>query len=318
VFAVIIFFVISGYFVAMSWSREPRALRYWKKRALRIFPALFVVVAVTVLVIGPLDTSLSFGDYMSDSQTWSYWKNALLAFGIQLHLPGVFASHISAVVNGSLWTLPAEMMMYGTIFIAGVGLRGFGRSAYPALAAIFGVLWWVDPGSADDTSRLAFELGVYFFVASTIYSFDLVSRLPRNWVVACAVIVALASIHGENLTRPLLWVAFPVIVLRFGALASPAGRGVASMGDISYGVYLWAFPIQQIVIGHTLASTGFWGSMLLAALGTAVLGLASWHLVERPALRLRGRSTLSQKDSTVSAAHRSKEGRARTRVDGPD
>ncbi len=61
------------------------------------------------------------------------------------------------------------------------------------------------------------------------------------------------------------------------------------MGDISYGVYLWAFPIQQIVIAHLLGLVGFWVSMLLAAIVTTALALASWHFVERPALRLRNR-----------------------------
>ncbi len=101
--------------------------------------------------------------------------------------------------------------------------------------------------------------------------------------------VVLAAAQAGPQTKLLLWIFFPLVVLGLGALPSALGKRVAAMGDISYGVYLWAFPIQQIVIAHLLGLVVFWSSMLLASIVTTALALASWHFIERPALRLRTR-----------------------------
>jgi len=287
VFAVTVFFVISGYFVALSWDREPDPVRYWKKRVLRILPALAVVVGISILIIGPAETNLSLGDYATNAATWSYWRNAVLVLGIQFDLPGVFTARPMSAVNLSLWSLPIELIMYVSIVIAGIALRRFSRWAYPVLATIFALAWWIIPGDQFGTTLQTFNLGVFFLGGAAIYSFGLLRRITPAFLAVCVVVVVLAAALDGPQTKLLLWIFFPMVVLGLGALPSALGKRVAAMGDISYGVYLWAFPIQQIVIAHLLGLVGFWASMLLAAIVTTALALASWHFIERPALRLR-------------------------------
>ena len=291
VFAVTVFFVVSGYFVALSWDRDPDPLRYWKKRALRILPALVVVVGISILIIGPAETNLSLGDYATNAATWSYWRNAVLVLGIQFDLPGVFTAKPMSAVNLSLWSLPIELIMYVSVVIAGIALRRFSRWAYPVLATIFALAWWIIPGDEFGTTLQTFNLGVFFLAGAAIYSFGLLKRITPTFLAVCVVVVVLAAAQDGPQTKLLLWVFFPLVVLGLGALPSALGKRVAAMGDISYGVYLWAFPIQQIVIAHLFGFVGFWVSMLLAAIVTAALALASWHFVERPALRLRDRAS---------------------------
>lgn len=302
VFAVTVFFVISGYFVALSWDREPDPVRYWKKRALRILPALVVVVGISILIIGPAETNLSLGDYATNAATWSYWRNAVLVLGIQFDLPGVFTAKPMSAVNLSLWSLPIELIMYVSIVIAGIALRRFSRWAYPVLATIFALAWWIIPGDQFGTTLQTLNLGVFFLAGAAIYSFGLLRRITPSFLAVCVVVVVLAAALDGPQTKLLLWIFFPMVVLGLGALPSALGKRVAAMGDISYGVYLWAFPIQQIVIAHLLGLVGFWVSMLLAAIVTTALALASWHLVERPALRLRDRG--NTRPETVPADER--------------
>lgn len=106
-----IFFIIGGYLIARSWMRGPDFAKYICRRIFRIFPALFFCVCITVFLVGPLATSLTLGEYFSDRLTWKYLMNIFLSTNHAL--PGVFADNpYPAAVNGSLWSLPVEFMMY--------------------------------------------------------------------------------------------------------------------------------------------------------------------------------------------------------------
>ena len=110
-FAVKVFFVISGFLITASWLSDPSPFRYFAKRALRIFPALAVVVAVSALVLGPLVTTLPLSSYFASPQVPAYFSN--IALRPVYYLPGVFDRlPYPGAVNGSLWSLPAEFAMY--------------------------------------------------------------------------------------------------------------------------------------------------------------------------------------------------------------
>lgn len=117
--AVYVFFAISGFLITTSWFRSPHPLRYLRNRALRIFPALVLVVIATVFVIGPLVTSSP--DYLGEPATWSYLGN--IALVAQYELPGVFQANPVTAVNGSLWTLGAEFACYLGVLAVGLLLR---------------------------------------------------------------------------------------------------------------------------------------------------------------------------------------------------
>ena len=122
-----IFFSISGYLVCDSWLRSPHLPTFLLKRALRIVPALFVCVALTALVLGPLTTTLPMAKYFGHHQTWGYFLNDLLY--LKLNLPGVFAARrLGGAVNGSLWSLFPEVLCYMVIPLVWLAPR-FGRIA---------------------------------------------------------------------------------------------------------------------------------------------------------------------------------------------
>ena len=134
---VLMFFAMSGFLVTRSWTSQPEPGAYALKRALRLFPALIVVVVLTALVLGPLVTTLPVGRYLAAPGTYLYVVKCSLLWTFQNQLPGVFAGNVyPAAVNGSLWTLPVEALAYAVV--AGVGLTVGLRRAWPALAAIIG------------------------------------------------------------------------------------------------------------------------------------------------------------------------------------
>jgi len=121
-FAVMIFFVISGFLVTKSASERTMG-DYFAARALRILPALACVVVFTILVIGPILTTLPLGDYFRDRWTRSYLTN-ILVFGIQYDLPSTTTRLLyPGAINGSLWTLSLECGFYvvlGVLFFFGL------------------------------------------------------------------------------------------------------------------------------------------------------------------------------------------------------
>lgn len=120
---VAIFFVISGYLITASYLRRGDWRDYAICRVLRIMPAYAVVIALSVLVLGPLVSRLSFVDYFTTSQTWEYLRG-VFPFALHYALPGVFLENpYPLTVNGSLWTIPVEIAMYLLVGVLGVSGR---------------------------------------------------------------------------------------------------------------------------------------------------------------------------------------------------
>lgn len=116
---VFIFFTISGYLVSESWDRDPHLLRFFQRRLLRILPGLAVCVLLTVGVLGPLLTTLPLADYFSNPHTLGYLRT--IGLYITYYLPGVFdGNRYPNAVNGSLWSLPVEFLMYIVVALVGV------------------------------------------------------------------------------------------------------------------------------------------------------------------------------------------------------
>jgi len=287
-----IFFVISGYLVAQSWMRDPNPARFLRRRLLRVMPGLVAVVALTTLVLGPLLTRLPLPAYFADARTLLYLAN--VAFYPADQLPGVFAANTAPnEVNGSLWSLPAEISMYLLLpLAAGVTYaltRGYRLFAIGALLFACVALFIALP-STDLATWIVYGTRVWawfsvapFFLIGACYAFCGWDRaLDRR--VALALLAALLFAPATPiLTECLLLAALPYIVLAFGTAPAPLRGALTRHGDYSYGLYLYAFPIQQtlVAIGTPGGALGNFVSATVLAGGCAVV---SWHLIERPAL----------------------------------
>ena len=287
--AVGIFFTISGYLVTASLVSRPSLADFALARARRIYPGLWVAIALTVFVLGAGFTTLDLDDYLSHSRTWFYvLKNGTLLFGFVDRLPGVFADlPYPGVVNGSLWTLPIEVRLYVALAAVQAALlwwrrRRPGAPIGPVLVAmaascVVTVAWQ----GADSSSALRFS--AMFFVGAVLQLYR--HRIPFS-VPGLAAGVALLAVG--SIDTGLFALAFvsagAYVVLCLAYLPGGWLRRYNRLGDYSYGLYIYAFPVQQLVV---LAMPGIGVAALFAAsaAGTLVLAVLSWHLVESPVLR---------------------------------
>lgn len=287
-FGVCVFFAISGYLIAGSWQRNRAPLLYLKSRALRIFPALIVVVVLTIVLIGPIATARPFPDYWRDPLTSHYLVNILL-FG-QYDLPGVFdgAAHTRSAVNGSLWTLGVEFTCYLGLLALLWGLPKLRAIPLVVAAAATGLVALLAPSQpALMFLEPSMQMATFFFVAAAIR----VGLAPK-WIRLAPAVVALmcwlvASTLAPALSWPLGWLLLTYAAIGIGSANLPVLRRAGRFGDYSYGLYLWAFPVQQLVVGFLRIDSLVVNIIVVSAI-TLPLAFASWHLVEKRALALKG------------------------------
>ncbi|MCZ7447478.1 acyltransferase [Agrobacterium rhizogenes] len=292
--AVKVFFVISGYLISESWVRDPNVVRYLLRRSLRIFPALIILCLVTVLLVGPTLTVLPVSTYFAKSGTWSYfWNVGLLP---NYSLPGMFASNIYPnAVNGSLWTLPVEFLMY--LIMPLVLLLPMSRYAVvvAALALSAASVWFTrihipdaPPVFWGTNSLNALEMAPYFLWGAA-YRLWCKRGQYLNLQVAVLMLLLLPLLATDWLRSEVVaLIVVPYLTLAFGHAAQPVFAWLERYGDFSYGAYLYGFLCQQIV-AHFLPSANHWLNFFLAVAPTLLLGVLSWKLIEEPALKLKPR-----------------------------
>ena len=279
--AVVTFFFISGFLVTMSWNRLQNPVEFVIHRIFRIWPALIaallftVAIAFIVSVAEPMQTLRSGWQY--------FWGNLPLINGIQFQIDGAFQDHPNTSVNGSLWSLEWEIFCYITLLLAAIS--GILSNAWRAMlvsllvmVSIF-IMTQLDLSLFDgipDHAMVLFcfslgtfsyylynELGgralwkLYFFLAILFALFGSVF-MPLAYIFAAAGIVALISF--DNILKP----------------------GDMKL-DLSYGVYIFAFPIQQFMV-YLLPNQSPLMNFLLTMPVLLVIAYLSWTLIEKPSI----------------------------------
>jgi peptidoglycan/LPS O-acetylase OafA/YrhL len=292
--AVDAFFVISGYLVLKSLFSRGSVGAFVLARGLRIFPGLFVCSLFSAFVAGSALTALPTRDYLRNGAVYRYVFEHTQLFdflNIPDGLPGVFQKNpIPNMVNASLWTLPAEVWLYAAVAVlALIGVMER-RRWFDFLAGGVVVIYVSSQVVGFVTSEAIANMlrfsGCFFMGALCCMHGD---RIPVSWTLlgAGALLAGLAWPLGLIRAVVPLWLAYSLFVLAL----LPKGRLLAynRLGDYSYGVYIYAYPVQQSLLAlfpgfhplcHFLAST----------LCTLPLAVLSWYLIERPALSLKDKS----------------------------
>lgn len=302
--AVFVFFSISGFLIAKSWMAEPVVSRFAVKRAARILPGLAFVVAALVFIIGPIATSLPAGEYFSSPDTWRFLLNI---FFMSQHgeLAGVFADNpFPHRVDNSLWTLGFEAACYAGIALLGV-MRALNWRVLLAAALLLQLIGGVASlryyGAAGDALFKMTMLAPHFIVGAAFAT--LAGAIPLNARLAAlsAIALVLAAVFGPFIFIFSFCGTYLVLYVAFADLG-PLAR-IGKFGDFSYGVYLWGWPAQQIA-QSAFRPDDWLGNLCLGAPLALLFAVASWRLVEKPALALKAISPRSRRRRREDAGQR--------------
>lgn len=293
-----VFFALSGFLVYGSAIRSKGIKTFFANRGLRLLPALSVEVALSALILGPLVTELPLHAYFSDPQFFRYFGN--IVGEVTFALPGVFPHNPwPDMVNANLWTLPPELGCYLLMLAAlASGLTGrkrlLGVLALAALAAIT-VAEIAAPQLLPvkaDSSHFTGWFIVFLFVAGAAFyaNADLIPLHPLFFLLAGAVYWALMlsgvlqGIAGFFLCYCMVFIG----MTRFDWFDRRLKM------DLSYGTYLYGFPITQALVFVLQPMLHDYGVLtqyvvtlpILIGL-TMIFASTSWTFIEKPALSLR-------------------------------
>jgi peptidoglycan/LPS O-acetylase OafA/YrhL len=290
--AVQVFFILSGILVAQSYERSRSLLDFAAARVLRIFPALIVCVALTALVLGPVVSICPIQDYFASSAALRYILKTLSLSTGSAPLPGVFTSlPLAGNVNSSLWTLKYEVVCYALLACAGLtGLfrRRWRAGAAMVLALFLVLIFAIDP---KDAESFGFSDNLRYF--AEYFGTGVFAYLIRDRLIISGALIApfalffwasLGTRFGEFATALCLgYVVLWAASKSFGPL-----RSLCNRIDLSFGVYIFAGPIQQALIDAVPSQA----PLVIAVLAACIvfpMALLSWVFIEHPALRLRSR-----------------------------
>ena len=279
------FFALSGFLVTGSLVRT-RLHQFVTLRVLRLAPALAAEVALSALIQGALFTNLPLRDYLTSPELLSYFGNILGL--VHFTLPGVFEHNpVPRVVNSQLWTIPFELECYVSLVIVSLlmGLRH--RRVFVALLVLFSLAATVGAFVTNSISPSAPPQGrvlvVAFLAGVGVHLYR--DRIPYSSVVG--VVAAIASIALLQIPDAAYLAVFPVAYLTvwIGLMRPPR----IGFGDLSYGIYLFHFPVEQ-TIARLFPGVGCWWRMTLMALPPTLLcAWLSWNLIEQPILSRKKR-----------------------------
>ena len=288
IYGVFVFLIISGFLVTRSLTHSSSLRHFAWKRFLRIYPALAVCAIVSAFVIAPFFSEISVGRYLSSFSGEKYVAKVLLLYDVsEIHTVKFYdqePQRLGYYVNGSLWTIASEIYCYLLLFF----FAALDLACIPiALLGLFGgaLLEWSRVVSLP-VSEVAINL--FYTVPSfcagvAMYFIHTKLRFSRVVALGCLGGMLLLAPTGYLLVVFPFLAAYPVIYL--GMSSTITLGNAAKFGDLSYGTYLYGWPIEQVVRSVVGASASGWGIFLISI--ALLCGWLSWHFVEKRAHTLK-------------------------------
>ena len=295
--AVAIFFSISGYFMPESFKRSGNFIEFSKRRLRRLLPAMIVCSFLTTYVLGAVYTSAPKWDYITSEFAWVTFLKYSAFLGQAI--PGVFASYIYPnAINGSLWTLPIELVCYVAIGVA----LSFSQSWKVILAlfaaSVMGTASLVHTGTGFSFYGVPLNylctLGICFS-GGALLSVTKAAWYPNRLLLLMFGVAGMFLMPGKLEYSVLGTLGITLVVAVIGE--SSGEKLVNGKFDISYGMYIYGFPIQQIVINEV--THRFWLGMAISFILASVAGYLSYRFVERPFLRKSPKARASRDATAV-------------------
>jgi peptidoglycan/LPS O-acetylase OafA/YrhL len=292
--AVDAFFMLSGYLIVQSWDRLPKAMPYLQKRILRIYPGFLVASLVCAILVGPLGADPL--RYVAAFDISAFATGALLLQPPVV--PPVFQGTALPKMNLSMWTISHEFVCYLLVLVAGKSGALRIRHFWLALTlVVFGILV-LSRLLHFDASFL--RLPSFFLSGGCFYIYREQIRLDGR--IALALTAALTACMFSWSACELALATAGCYVLIYLATRSSASLGRFNrLPDVSYGVYLYAWPIQKLLIWH-IPGISPWLVFAIAAPAALALGALSWFAIEKPALRFKRQATPAADPQAGSAA----------------
>jgi peptidoglycan/LPS O-acetylase OafA/YrhL len=292
------FFIISGYLITKSFLSSPSLFDYAKRRVLRIYPAFIVCFCLCLLVLAPL-VGAGLSVFHPAALARSFVRMMLL---FHPNAEGAFPGMPLPALNGSMWSIPYEFQCY--ILVIFLGAAGFLRGplryillvAVLAAVTIFGIADYRTSHSVFGVtiggSRYLYLQTFPMFLAGTLFLLFQRHVVYNHALAAAAAVLLITSLFFQSLVAFAL-AAFGGYLIFWFALHCPVLpiSRFTNKTDLSYGIYLYAWPIQSTIAFVTARSISPWALSIASLALAAGAAWVSWTFIEKPALALAHRKS---------------------------
>ncbi|HHQ6623811.1 TPA: acyltransferase family protein [Serratia fonticola] len=297
--AVKVFFFISGILVTNSLITRNSVFHFVVSRTFRILPGLFFVVFLSSFLIGPIFSTLSLREYLFSSEVYSYFINNIL-LDTKYFLPGVFEANKYGV-NGSLWTIRYEIIAYIILlafFLVGTNKKRL-ISSLTCIVIIIepvtpfkGFLFATSDNNAIYLLAPCFALGSLVAINKDYY---------KSTMFVPMVLFAIQFLFSDEVIKASL-MCFSMCLLSLHIASLNLAKKIKIHNDISYGVYLWGFPVQQILSQYF--DFVFIVNVILSIATAMIIAFISWQFIEKPAIELGKRITNKYSFYKIKSTHK--------------
>jgi peptidoglycan/LPS O-acetylase OafA/YrhL len=285
------FFVISGYLIFQSMERSRSWIDYFWKRFLRLFPALFAVLLLTIVLAPFLYTGTI--SYWHNKTVWTYIPSNLSLYFMQYSIDGVLADNpYPSAINGNLWTITYEFTMY--VFLSFLIFFRQTEKIVKWLVVIgFAFLVIANTFFVESLGKYHYllsakellELGGFFMAGAVLAVLRIEKSKYHLPVFLLALSLIIVGIYFDFFQQIKL-ISFPIAVIILAVNPLPYINAIGDkIGDVSYGIYIFSFPVQQVLMHYFRLN--HIELMLYGFLISFVLGFISWHIIEKRALQLK-------------------------------
>lgn len=298
---VAIFFFLSGLLVTNSLLTKQKVVPWALARIMRIMPAFLVTILAAVFIIGPAFTTLPISDYFRSGQTWRFFfRNIFL--NIEYMLPGVWGDRVYSGFNGSAWSIPFEVGCYIFLVFSFIMCRRLKLSHW-----IFVIIALIFAFIPEQFVEKALGVNYTIIVRGDIFCFVIGSLMAiykdkiriDHTVVIVLLLVCVLFWRCSNIIY-YLFPAATAIILLYATSLKPLVK-LHLKHDISYGVYLWHWPVLEILYTW-LNGINYWLFFSTAAVAVTIVAYASARLVEEPCIKLGrklGKREINIKDNSI-------------------
>ncbi len=284
------FFIISGYFIFKSLQRSKSLLDYYKKRFLRLFPALIIVLILT-LFLAPI-IYVNKTPFLQNIEALTYLPYNLSLYGFQSGIKGIFDTNSYHSINGSLWTIRYEFTLYVALSIL-YCMKNKKKALTFLLSLAFFIFYMLYLFLLPKLAGFSLfnllgihvlNLGAFFIAGSVLASLEFEKIKYKKWFLFLSLILLTFSIYFNfyDLTKHVL---LPFFILLLGFSTIPGIKDFGNFGDASYGIYIYSFPIQQSLMWFFKLDS--YALMISSIPLSVILGYFSWHLIEKKAFKLK-------------------------------
>lgn len=284
------FFIISGYFIFQSLERSKSLSEYYKKRFLRLFPALVIVLLFSLILASFI--YIHQIPFSKNKEVYTYIPYNLSLYGFQSGIKGVFDANVYHSINGSLWTIRYEFSLYIALSIL-FFVRNKKTFVACLLCLAFFVFYILYNFYLSKYAGVSFmnllgvhilNLGAFFIAGSALASLKFETIKNKKIFLFISGSVFLCSIYFSSYDL-LKHIVLPFLVLLLGFTDVTGIKDFGKLGDASYGIYIYSFPIQQTLMCFFKINASV--LMIYSIPLSIAFGYLSWHLIEKKVLKFK-------------------------------